>query len=367
MIRALHVINSLVTGGAEMLLLRLCTSLPQSGVEPIVATLLPGGDLEKRFRDAGVTLVDLSRKGKPSVGAVNHLVREIRARKVDIVHTHLVRAGIAGKLAAAVSRVPVVTTRHYTRDAKSRRWDFVAEDVLTRLLADRVIAIGESVFDTIREQNVCDHEKVVLHRNAIDVASYAHQDRHERTTNLVIGTVGRLHPAKAHEVFLDALAMVRRNHPEVTGVIVGGGERLGVLKEYTEQRDLADAVTFTGPVDSDAVRDWLHRFDIFVLPSDWEGLPISLIEAAAASLPVVATDVGGCPEVVRDGETGFLVPPRDPKAMADAISRLVIDENLRTAFGNRAVEVAKSEFDIRRLADQTAALYREILMRKAHA
>ena len=91
------------------------------------------------------------------------------------------------------------------------------------------------------------------------------------------------------------------------------------------------------------------------------------MQAAAASFAVVATDVGGWSEVVRDGDTGFLVPPRDPKSMADAISRLVIDENLRTAFGNRAVEVAKSEFDIRRLADQTAALYREILMRKAHA
>lgn len=367
MIRALHVINSLVTGGAEMLLLRLCTSLPQSGVEPVVATLLPGGDLRKRFRDAGITLVDLSRNGKPSKAAVIHLVREIRAQQVDIVHTHLVRAGIVGKLAASIARVPVVTTRHYTRDAKSRRWDFVAEDVLTRLLADRVIAIGESVFDTIREGNTCAPDKVVLHRNAIDVASYVCQDRHDRTSNLVIGTVGRLHPAKAHEVFLDALGIVRRTCPGITGVIVGGGERIATLTEYADRLGLADVVTFTGPVDSDTVRDWLHRFDVFVLPSDWEGLPISLIEAAAAGLPVVATNVGGCPEVVRDGETGFLVPPREPKAMADAIERLVTDASLRTAFGNRAVEVAKSEFDIRRLADQTAALYREILMRKVRA
>ncbi|HDS74240.1 MAG TPA: glycosyltransferase family 1 protein, partial [Firmicutes bacterium] len=297
--------------------------------------------------------------------AVIHLVREIRERKVDIIHTHLVRAGIVGKLAASIVRVPVVTTRHYTRDAKSRRWDFVAEDVLTRLLADRVIAIGDSVFDTIREQKMCAPEKIVLHRNAIDVASYVCQGRDERTPNLVIGTVGRLHPAKAHEVFLDALAMVRRTHPEVTGVIVGGGERLVALKEYADRCGVLDAVTFTGAVDSDTVRDWLHRFDIFVLPSDWEGLPISLIEAAAAGLPIVATDVGGCPEVVRDGENGFLVPPRDPAAVANAVERLIRDVSLRDAFGNRAVEIAKSEFDIHRLADQTADLYREIRMRKA--
>ena len=362
MIRAIHVINSLELGGAETLLARLCRYLPEYGVEPVVATLRGPGRLAPAFASVGTKIVDLSWHGRAVPWAPWRLARAIRQHEADIVHTHLVHAGIAGKLAAAIAGRPVVTTRHYARNAKHDTALYRLEHYLTRRYAARVVAVGEQVRHHLVSRSLADPSRIVVHRNAVDLGAFSERRRRDTSGgDFLIGTMGRLHPVKAHEVFLKAMAHLHRRHPGVAAAIVGGGQRRATLEALSRDLGLEGVVRFVGPVPHEDVPSWFDRFDVFVLSSDWEGLPMVVLEAAAAGLPIVATDVGDVGEVVRDGDTGYLVPPRDPRALADAIARMIEEPDSRREMGSNARALAESQFDVRRLAQQTAELYREVL------
>ena len=363
MIRALHVINWLELGGAETLLMRLCQHLPEYGVEPVVATMRGRGRLRPAFEALGTTLIDLSVHGHAVPWAPYTLVRAIREYRIDIVHTHLVHAGIAGKIAAVITGRPVVTTRHYTSNAKHDTWLYRLEHYLTRRYAARVVAVGEQVREHVVSRGLAEAERVVVHRNAVDLAAFPERRPHAPDREIVIGMIGRFHPVKAHEVFLEAMAHLRSRQPRASAVIVGSGQRRAELEALSQELGLDAVVRFRGPVSHEDIPALLAGFDLFVLSSDWEGLPMVLIEAAAAGLPIVATDVGGVGEVVHDGVTGYLVPPREPRKLADALARMIEEPDRRLEMGRRARARAESQFDIRRLAKQTADLYREVLER----
>jgi glycosyltransferase involved in cell wall biosynthesis len=359
-IRALHVINSLEIGGAETLVLRLCRKLRDVGVEPSVATVLNPGGLADQFTDSGIPLLDLSRGGRFDPISAFKLSQHLVAGGIDIVHTHLVHAGVVGKIAALTAGIPVVTTRHYTADAKSEHWDFLAEDRLTRSVADRVIAIGDRVRTRVLDLGIATSERLVVHPNAIDVDTFDVPTRDVSRT-ATVGTIGRMHPAKAHDVFLRAMAEVVRRKPDVNGTLVGDGELRDEMLTLRHELNLEANVELPGAVDFQNIGACLADIDIFALSSAWEGLPMVLLEAAASGLPLVATEVGGVPEVVIHEETGLLVPPSDPVGLADAICRLVDDTDLRITLGRNARRFVEQHFDVGRLAKQTAALYAEVL------
>jgi len=362
MIRVLHVINSLAAAGAETLLVQLCRRLPEEGVSPVVASLLGPGALSPLFEEHGIPTVDLSRAGEPGVWAVAKLVRAIRRYRIHVVHTHLAYAGVAGKLAAMATRRPVVTTRHYTTDPKLNTLPYRLEDWLTGHGTARVVVISDYMRRIILAERLAKPERVVVHRNAIDVAAFRSRCRPSlRGEGPVVGTVGRMEPQKAQEIYLEAMALIRRRVPSVRGMIVGDGRRRSELEGIRRRLDLDERVAFVGSVPPDDVPTLLGGFDLFVLSSDWEGLPLVLIEAAALGLPTVATDVGAVSEVVREGRTGFLVPPRDLSALAEAALKILEDAEKGREFGANARACAEAEFDIARLARQTATLYRDVL------
>lgn len=368
MIRALHIINSLAAAGAETLLVQLCRRLPEQGVEPTVASLLGPGPLSPLLAQDRIPTVDLSRGGRFDVAAVLKLAAAIRRHRIDVVHTHLVYAGIVGKLAAVATGRPVISTRHYMADPRERTLPFRLEDRLTTSCAARVVAITDCMREAILAQRLVEPERVAVHRNAIDLDLFISRIRpSSRREGTLVGTIGRMEPPKAQEVYLEAMSLVRRCVPSVRGILVGDGRRREELLRLRAQFALGDVVTFSGSVPPDEIPSLLAGFDVFVLSSNWEGLPMVLIEAQAAGVPIVATAVGGVPEVVHDGATGLLVPPRDPTALAGAIVRLLEDQALRWQLGVNAAAHAEREFDIRRLARQTAAMYREVLAERKRA
>jgi len=366
MIRVLVTINSLVAAGAETLILQLCRALPHEGVMPVVASLLGPGPLSPFFEQQGTPVANLSREGeRPGPRSMWRLLTALRRERIDIVHTHLVYAGIMGKVAAKMVGLPVVVTRHYTTDPREHTVLFRLEDILTTRLADRVVALTGIMRDILVAQGLAERGRICVHHNAIDLTAYG-SVQHLRGPRsdpgeFLIGTVGRLERQKAQEVFLATMRLVHEARPSARGVIIGEGSRRPELEEMCRRLGLDGVVRFVGTVPSGEVRSWLGRLDVFSLSSDWEGLPMVLIEAKACGCPIVATAVGGVPEVVRDGIDGTLVPPRNPRAMADAIISLLDHPEVGRSLGENARAHAFEHFDIARLARQTAEMYRQVL------
>ena len=180
--------------------------------------------------------------------------------------------------------------------------------------------------------------------------------------SMVIGLVGRLdHWGKGHKELFEAMASLKEHYP-LHALIVGGGRRIDEVKALAASLGLADVVHFLGPRPD--VPDLLHAMDIFVLPSYSEGLSLALLEAMAAGLPVIATAVGGTPEVVTDGGNGLLIPPRDAAALAAALERLLGDPDFARRLGANARDHVREHYSLDRLGREINEIYGELVEKK---
>jgi glycosyltransferase involved in cell wall biosynthesis len=289
----------------------------------------------------------------------------------EIVHTHGGTAGFYGRLASrriAARTVHTYHGLHYLRGGD--RLKRIAYAMVDRWLCRRTswtICVSQS-----------DHELAILHRlaqptrsevirNGIDVGAFSSSyrarieeggaDRGARGP--VIGTIGRLNPEKGHALLVEAAGIVLQEMPSVSFSIIGDGSQRGSLERLIASKGLVEQVQLPGSTHD--VARVLSGFDVFVLPSHWEGLPISLLEAMASGLPIVATRVGGIPEVVGSSECAILVPPNDPNELASAILRLLRDPQRGLPLSKAAFERVSSEFGIQRMIERTEAVYRKVL------
>ena len=346
-------------------ILILVTLAETGGAQSYVAGLLPG--LERRFdvvvaahgdgplreasRAAGAQFVPLRHVRRPlhpvrDLLGLIELVVLMRRTAPDIVHANSSKAGVLGRLAAAVAGVPIrIFTVH--------GWAFSASSGLVSQLyrwADRLMAPLTTLTICVAERErtsglaarTCIAERTVVIPNAVDVDAFP-QARHEGGPPLIVA-VGRLAEPKDALTLVRALAAVPGR--PFTALLVGDGPDRPSIEGEVRRLGLQDAVALAGTRDD--VPELLARADVFALSSRSEGAPLSILEAMAAGLPVVSSLVGGVPELVVDGETGLLVPPGDPAAMAVALGRLVADAGLRHRLGAAGRERARCRFDLRR-------------------
>ena len=298
------------------------------------------------------------------------LFRLILREKPDLVHLHLLKARFLGGLAAKAARVPIVLeTFHgdlftgYYGYFKTRAI-LMAERTLGHLVMDKVIAISEKVKDNIVRFNVAPLRKVEVIPLGLDLQKFADPTAHvgELRKELgvaqgcrLVGMIGRMVPIKGCHYFLQAAHEIIKVDPRVRFVLVGDGILRANLEFECQQLGISKAVTFLG------WRKDLRRIyadlDVVVLSSLNEGTPLSIIEAMAAGKGVVATDVGGVSDVVTSGETGLLVPPKDSKALANAVLRLLRDEKLRRSLGELARASVYPKYDVSRLTQDMENLY----------
>ncbi len=305
--------------------------------------------------------------------ALNRLIRRIRPQ---IVHTHTAKAGALGRLAAWLAGVPVIVhTYHghvfhgYFPPAKTRL--FLAIERWLAKRTDRLLTVSETVRSELLSLGIGTAERLVVVPLGLDLELYvgagalrgqlrAELDVGEDT--LLVGIVARLVPIKAHEVFLEAAAEVGRRLPQSRFLVVGDGARRPELETLAGRLGLQDRVRFLGwRRDLDRI---YADLDIVALTSRNEGSPISLIEAMAAGRPVVATRVGGVPDLVEDGVTGCLVPPGDANALAEAMVGLLTDPDRRQAMGQAGRKRVIPAFSAERLLDDIDHLYRGLLREK---
>jgi glycosyltransferase involved in cell wall biosynthesis len=359
--RVLHVLNTLQTGGAEYLVLNLARALDRERFPMMVCSLQGDGEIGEELRRLGVPVFVLQRRVGIDPRLVPWLIALIRREKVDIVHTHNVApwlyAGIAGRLAGAA----VCHTEHSSLFPEQRALK-QAERVLGRI-SKAVICDGEDVRRQLVLQQRLWPRNVVTVYNGVDTGLYGQPvDRvaGRRALGLdpdalVVGTVARQEPVKDQSTLLQAFGAAATAVPNARLCLVGDGSERQALENQARQPALAGKVHFLGRRAD--VASLLPLFDIFVLSSISEGLPLTILEAMAAALPVVATAVGAVPEAVLDGQTGKVVPAKDPHRLAAALTDLLRDPTLARRLGAAGQKRARELFDLKVMTSRYQDLY----------
>lgn len=363
--KILYIIWSLDLGGAEQVVVDLAGRLRGGQFEPVVCCLNQKGRHSLRLEEQGIKVIALNKKPKVDFSVIGKLLKIIKEEKIDLIHTHLFSAHLWGRIAAVIARVPVISTEHGI-DRWRTKFHILLDRILTRA-NKKVIFVSKKVRDFYAEQVYPLNGKAEVVYNGIDASQFKRPlDIRAIRLSLgfdpakkIIGTVGRLVADKAHRDFVKAISLIVHKRKDVLGVIVGEGELRPVLERMIRDLGLKDHVALLG-YRSDT-SELYRAMDVFVLSSASEGFPLTVLEAIHSGVPVVATDVGGIRECIESGKEGWLVPPSEPQALADAILKVLEDQELGFKFSQNASRKAAEEFSIEKMTERHEAIYREVL------
>jgi glycosyltransferase involved in cell wall biosynthesis len=366
-VRVLHLIDGLNVGGAEVLLRDLASGLLRRGYHVSVGYSTPG-PLVEELAASGLQIRQLPRMARVDPALLAGMLDMVRSIRPHIVHTHLFKSDFHGRLAARLAGVPVVVSTLHNADIWAQRWPLGSLYGATSVFADKLIAVSEEVRDYHIAKTGIPAGKAVVIENGVDVRRFEGmqaagiQVRAELNIDpgsILFGVIGRLKQQKDHATFLRAAAEVLQNIPTARFVVVGDGPLRVELEQQAAGMGLRPALIFTGlRTDIPAV---LAALDVLVLSSRWEGLPVTLLEGMAATLPVAATSVDGIRSVALPEITALLVPPGHPSALAAVCIRLAGDPQLRSRMGQAGLERVSANFSLERMVDRTVDLYNELL------
>jgi glycosyltransferase involved in cell wall biosynthesis len=374
--RLLLIITKSEFGGAQKHVYYLATRLPRDRYEVSVACGT-GGLLIPKLREAGIEVIpipNLVREINPirDFLALLDLFRLIRRKRPHIVHTNSTKAGFLGRLAAKLAGVPVIifTAHGFVLNEPLgllKRLLFYAVERIGGMLSDLIIAVSEADRQLAINFKIINPNRIITIHNGLDISYSTIEQKSKAVLGLqddhrIIGTVANFYPTKGLPFFIQAIPYVRDVFPETNFVIVGDGRQRSELERLTTELGLDSCLFFLGQRDD--VSQILPLFDVFVLPSVKEGLPYALLEAMAAARPVVATAVGGVPEVIMDGQTGLLVPPKDPEALAQAIITFLRNPERARAMGEAGRKRVLEHFTVERMVAETERVYQELLAQK---
>jgi glycosyltransferase involved in cell wall biosynthesis len=371
--RVLHFIWSSVRAGAEEHALSILAALPDYGMKPYFAAperLLSA--MRPELAQAQIEAFPLDISSLMDLRAVSRLVRLLRRERISLVHSHLFISSLFASPVARLAGVPAVIEtfhgREVWREGKPLKGSFWIDRQVARLV-DLYIAVSHACARDLREKKKIPAEKIRVIHNGRDLSLYVTADpalRNEARAELgladeqrAILVLGRLETQKGHIFLIQALADLVSRWPRVIALFAGSGSLEGELRARVEALGLSRHVAFLG-YRNDAPRLFAAA-DMVVLPSLHEGLPLVAIEALAAARPMVATAVDGTPEVIIDEQTGLLVPPGDPGAMASAVERLLRYPDLGAKLACAGHAHVMQRFDIRMQLERTVEVYREVM------
>jgi glycosyltransferase involved in cell wall biosynthesis len=348
-------------GGAERFALALATHLPPDQFTSAVCSTRPLRRPEETLAalaEAGVTHTSLDRRHAADP-RVLRLARLLRTEQVDILHAHMFGSNLWGSLIGSACRVPVILAHEHNWSYSGNRLRLWLDGRVVGRTATRFVAVSAANRERmVRLEHVPEQRIVVMPTAYIPSSGPSSGDLRSELgltlTTPLLAVAAVLRPEKALHVLLDALALVAPQVPDVQLAIAGDGPCRGELESQTDRLGLRDRVHFLGVRrDVDAV---LTAADVGVMSSEWEGMPLFLFECMAADTALVATNVGGIPEVVRDGETGLLVPPGEPPALAAALIRILRDPGLRGRLAT-AASAGLERYTLPSVAADFARLY----------
>jgi glycosyltransferase involved in cell wall biosynthesis len=378
-IKIIYVIGSLQLGGAERQLSEIAVRLDKSKFDVEICCIAQGGPFEEYVTKHGVKVRIFNfyiKHGKYNPLSYFHVAREVsriyryfKESKPDIVHAWLYTAYIVGVACARMAGVPhTIASRRslgYFKDSNPLKQPL--ENFINKY-TDHVLVNSKAVEEDVLQREKIDKNKISLIYNGVDIDRFHNQQERESIRNelgisddsIVVGVVANLIHYKGHKELIESARIVKPEVPHSKFVFVGrDGGMKAELDEMINRYGLDDTILFTG--DRTDVPRLLQAFDIVTLASHEEGFSNVLLEAMANGKPIVATDVGGNPESVKDGETGIIVPPRNPEKLARGLLRLLKDEKLRTSMGEKGFERVQEHFSIERLIKDMEHFYVSIL------
>ncbi|MFH1704114.1 MAG: glycosyltransferase [Nitrospirota bacterium] len=372
-INILHIYQNSKIGGVQQQLLSLLKAYNREWFHPIFCCLGPKEEMGKEIEGTGIEFIPLNklRYNRFSSGIVLELHRLMKKKQIHVVRTHRYRSNLYGRLAAFFAGVPVIIASvhdNYRTDKRPKR------RIMNRILSkitDKIVAVSEDVKEDIMRYDRIDPSKIEVIPNGIDVERF---NPEKNTTDIrkefsleeddiVIGFIGRIVTAKGLEYLLDALPYLKGEFKSIKLLIVGEGSLVEKLKERAKKNNIFDNILFTGKRRD--IPEILASINIFVMPSIAEGFPNALLEAMAMGKPIVTTEVGGIPEIVKNGFNGLLVPPRDTLSLSKAIKELISNDQLAAKMGQAASNLVRDNLSIKAIAQKWQSLYLSILKEKA--
>lgn len=362
--RVAHIVSALNVGGLERVVYDLVRGCDRGRFTPHVVCLEEIGTWGHRVAELGVGVEHVEGAARGSVSGVLRLARKLRDLRPDVVHTHNVKCHVRGALAARLAGVPVVINTKHGRNYPVRRLARIANRLACGVCTN-LVAVSEDCSAIWREIEGADPAKVTVILNGVDIKAFGDSLSDPGAAGPRAITVARLSHVKDPLTLLQAVDRVRQAERGFRLDLVGDGPLRGDVERLVDHLGLTHTVRLHGA--RDQVHDMLREAALFVLSSASEGISLTLLEAMASGLPIVATRVGGNAEVVADGRTGILVPARSPDALAEAILRLLRDPDRRREMGRLGRERAAALFDVRRTVSSYERLYLEALDRRAQA
>jgi glycosyltransferase involved in cell wall biosynthesis len=363
-IKVCYMAHTFAVGGAEEMVLNLVRHLPPR-FEPVICCINEAGPIGEEIRNTGtpVTVLGLT-PGLRHPLHVGGIRRYLRETKPAIVHTFLLTASLYGRLAAILERVPIVIGTEVNIYERKQRHHILAERMLMAGTS-RVIVSAKSVRDFYVSQIHCDPAKIDVVYNAVDWKSAQRtRSREEMRSALgidpsakVAGVIARLTEQKGHRYLFRAMATPEL--PDLHLIVVGDGDLRDALQAETKALNIASRVHFLGARRD--LGDLLGAMDVFVMPSLWEGLPLSMILAMGAGLPVVATEVAGIPEVVENRKTGWLVRSGSVVGLSTALAEVFANPARASAVGAAARKFVLPRFGVDSYVSSVAGLYDRLL------
>lgn len=362
--------SSLYTGGLERIVHDLALSLRDRGYQAEVFVTRGLGTYAEWLERRGVPVRDCRERPPRIPGLPIRLLRQLRRFRPDIIHGHS-GTWLPCSVARLVLRTPRLVFTDHGRYLPEPRYRALVERGFFYRQTDELVAVSGDLANYLQHFLELPAPPDVI-PNGIDLAPFAESDPDRRRAlraewgvspdEVLAVAVGRLEPVKSHANLLEAVAAAGRDAPQLRLAIIGGGSLDAPLRRRAESADLRGRAMLLG--ERTDIPDCLGAADVFVIASDSEGLPVSLLEAMAARLPVLATSVGDVPKVLGSPPAGILVPPRDPTSLAEALVRLVADPSQRTRLGRLATERAQC-YSLDACVDEYCDLYERVLASRA--
>jgi sugar transferase (PEP-CTERM/EpsH1 system associated) len=361
-----QVVRSLDTGGQEVMVARLVERLDPAHFRSTVISLQGGGWLADQLASRGMSVLCLNAPEAWSPATIGRVAEILRRERVDVVHCHNRKAVLYGGLATFLApHSRLVYTKH-----GASHWDGGPTALLGRLVMRRsraIVAVSQDIERGVLDGNWADRNRLHTVLNGVDLTQFhARTDRASVRQAVgippqarVVGTVARLSPEKDQASLLAAFAKVAPAMPEARLVLVGGGPLRAALEAQARELRITERTHFLG--ERQDVAELLGAMDVFCLPSLTEGTSLTLLEAMATGLPVVATSVGGTPEVVAAGASGLLVEPGRPDLLADALQQVLHSESLAARFGEAGREIVRARYSMQSMVERYAGIYQRVL------